>query len=346
MPLATEPLSKRRKPNDDEAFPENVLSMNHDSAVSATVTPTKTPEERHATELKAAIDKDTNAQYSVEIQDVTRNNEVNKPTDEEKDEKAEAEDVDNMVVKLLLQDLRLARSYHEAKEAINKLFQHLHTDDAKVYDPRQTTDSYRYTDEISRPVAKFIAKYDGVFAIFMALNDFLDDSRSHTFACKAVRLLNLISGLVPEAARQLIKCCAIRSLVKLASREVDAHYCQLKNRDRLRGNFEYSKQSNMVGILWNLVDTLSWKVCKETVTEETLDFVISAIKKYPEDEYTQEVGINYLIYVGKTGDSALVKMLQEKKVCHLFVEALDQFRNKSVRVKEKAQEAMALYAHI
>mmetsp|Transcript_29554 Transcript_29554/g.71102 ORF Transcript_29554/g.71102 Transcript_29554/m.71102 type:complete len:312 (+) Transcript_29554:343-1278(+) len=307
MPIL-EPSSKRRRPN--QLVAENASSMNH--AVSPTITPTRPSEE-----------------CSVTVTTVAERN-------TQKDDKKNKED--NPVVRQLLRDLRVAKSLDASKEAMYKLFQELHTADAEDYDPRETTDSFYYDDEIRVPVAKCIVESNGIFVIMMTLNDF--HSNSNVFLCKTVRLLYLLGYAVPEAGQQLIESGAIRSLLKLANKEVET--CSDIGFDPKR-NFEYSIKSNMVGLLFGLVDSLDWGISKETVTEETLDFVISVTKKYPKDEYAQHVGIDYLLLVGKTGDFKVVKMLQEKKVGHLFVSALDQFRNDDSPIKKTVQKAMEWY---
>ncbi|CAJ1965117.1 unnamed protein product [Cylindrotheca closterium] len=351
-----EPDSKRRKPN--EAVAENVSSMIiNDTTVSLIVTPSKesSEEESKVTEPEAAVDnKDTNTRNTVGNQNTRHNSEQNKPNNEEKEEKEqeseeqeEAEEIDNPAVKQLFQDLRLAKSCDAATEVIEKLLQELHTGDAEVYNPEEVSDSYYYGDTISLPVAKFIVKSSGVFTILMALNEFLL-SRSYMFNCKAVRLLHLLSHSVPAACGQLLDAGAIRSLLKLnACSEMSVAARSLLDRERIKMNAAYSLKSNTIGILWILVDTLDWSVCKETVTKETLDFVLSTMKKYPKDVHTQDVGIDYLHLVGLEGGPDILSMLREKQVGYRLVAALNYFQDEDsdgVGVKGRAQKALQWYS--
>jgi len=334
-----EPASKRTKPN--EAVAEKVTSMNNDVS-TITVTPTKTSaEESNVTAAAAAEGNNTSESQGQgsEPKDENKDDAENSKSDLEKDEE------DNPVVQQLLQDLRLAKSFDAAKEVMDKLFQELHSKDAEDYDPREATESYFVTDHISVPVAKSIVKSNGVFAVVMALNDF-HHSKANVFRCKTVRLLYLISRFVPAAGQQLIESGAIRSLLKLASRGFYIEHHEAQDRERVKRNFEYSLKTNMIGLLSTLAFELDWSICKETVTEETLNFVISVMKKYPEDEYTQYVGIDYLRQVGQKNDPSVLRMLKEKKVCHIFADALDHFRDDDSPVKKTVTGAMEWYMSI
>ncbi|CAJ1965127.1 unnamed protein product [Cylindrotheca closterium] len=341
MSSTAEPARKRRKPN--EAEKNMSFMINHHAAVAATVTPIKTPKASNSTASEADIDEDTITHLTFENEDATRHNERNKANDEGKQE-----EIDKLVVVTqLIENLRFAMSFEAAEKAIDMLFQELHTEDANVstYDPRKTTTAFHNPDHISLPVAKVITRSNGVLTIFVALQEF-QHSGSNMFLCKTLRLLSLISSEVPAAGQQLIESGAVRSLLMLARKGAHVDCLKLHKYDQIKRNFDYSLKSNVVGILADLVFGLGWNICKQVVPEETLDFVISVIKEYPEDEFMQHVGIEYLLCVGKTGDSETSTMLQKKKVGHLFLEALDNFRHESVEVKEMAREAMVWYFSI
>ncbi|KAL3932189.1 MAG: hypothetical protein SGBAC_010967 [Bacillariaceae sp.] len=350
MARKKEPTSKRRRPN--EVIPENVSSISND--VPTAVTPIIPSEEQAdsvgsggsenvtsmsddvpttttTTVARIRPSEEAEAVVALSVHDgdggggsVTEAETTATPRtidEEELDEEGTEAEEEETVVKLVLQDLRFANSPEDSIEAMDTLFQVLHED----YDLQETLPlSYFHTDNISASVANSITECNGVFAIMMALaNNEGDDC-----LFKGVRLLHLVAKLAPAGGQQLIESGAIRSLLTMIAKEEKKYIEEEFDHLDIEGYDKFLK-SNMIGLLSELVGGLDWRICKETATEETLDFVIAAMKKYPDDEVMQEVGIDYLLKVGTTGDSEVVKMLQARKVGHLFLDALEQFRDES-----------------
>ncbi|KAL3940596.1 MAG: hypothetical protein SGBAC_004904 [Bacillariaceae sp.] len=227
-------------------------------------------------------------------------------------------------------------------------------------------------------MARCITQWNGCGAILMALQDWYLESTD--FACKAVKVLVLITGAVPIAKQFIVELGGIRTLLKVSQGGLHVFAATstsnsatsnsssssssvgissnsnnntnsnngakigLKVRKQLsaaqRRNMNYQLQSNAVGLLHNLIGGVDYSIGKEVAAEECLDLVIQALQNFPGDKYTQKRGIRYLFKVGKMQDAQVTTMLQQKQVGLLFVQALDRFRNTNRFVKEMAQEAL------
>lgn len=111
-----------------------------------------------------------------------------------------------------------------------------------------------------------------------------------------------------------------------------------------RKQLEYNLQSNVVGLLHNLMGGVDNSFGREVAAEECLDLVVTALKQRPLDKYTQKRGIRYLLKAGKMQDAQVITMLQKKQVGILFLRALDQFRHSNPSIRNLAQEALMCYA--
>ena len=198
-------------------------------------------------------------------------------------------------------------------------------------------------------MARSITQWNGCGAILMALKDWYLESTE--FSVKAIRVLVLITGSVPIAKQFIVELGGLRTLVLVseAGLHVYVHSSTGKKVNKQltvqqRKKMEFNLQSNVVGLLHNLMGGVDYSIGKEVASEECLDLVIDALRNFPNDKYTQKRGIRYLLKAGKMQDAQVITMLQKKQVGILFVQALDRFRNTNRPVKEMAQEALLWYA--
>mmetsp|Transcript_16479 Transcript_16479/g.40245 ORF Transcript_16479/g.40245 Transcript_16479/m.40245 type:complete len:395 (-) Transcript_16479:18-1202(-) len=253
------------------------------------------------------------------------------------------------IIRPLLRELRTGRTVDDALTAIERLY-HALMDKGTSSSTSNTTGNNNYKDsDLSVPMARCITQWNGCGAILMALKDWYLDSTD--FASKAVKVLVLVTGAVPIAKQFIVELGGLRTLIKVSEGGLHV-FVSDKTGGKVpkqltvvqRKRLDYRLQSNVVGLLHNLIGGVDYSIGKEVAAEECLDLVIQALKSFPDDKYTQKRGIRYLLKVGRMQDSQVTMMLQKKQVGILFVQALDRFRNTNPGVKEMAQEALLWYA--
>jgi len=253
----------------------------------------------------------------------------------QKQQQQNLSELDN-TVRPLLRGLRMARTVDAALTAMESLYR------ALLHNGKDT----------NVKMARSITQWNGCGAILMALKDWYMESTF--FSMTAIRVLILITGSVPIAKQFIVELGGLRTLVLVSEAGLRVQQQQpqtIGNKGRKspltvqqRKQLEYNLQSNVVGLLHNLMGGVDNSIGREVAAEECLDLVVTALKQRPLDKYTQKRGIRYLLKAGKMQDAQVITMLQKKQVGILFLRALDQFRHSNPSIRNLAQEALMWYA--
>eukprot|EP00980_Cylindrotheca_fusiformis_P011520 scaffold2708_cov119-Cylindrotheca_fusiformis.AAC.8 len=217
-------------------------------------------------------------------------------------------------VKNTLRMLRKSKGVREASDAIMTL---------------EKFDCYEDYDEDARlSAAQTIFRNGGIGAILLAFEKY--HSKSDCVAEYAIRTLVCVSNCVQESVTSIINFGGLQTAMAAATSK------KLKLADH--NGF----RSHLIGLVANLSSTTDLEAKLEVATEDCVDFVISTMKKWPNDTYVQKEGCSYFLNIS-TLNQDIRTMVRGKRVLPIIGAAMETL-GEDDRDYKIACQVMAKYA--
>lgn len=200
---------------------------------------------------------------------------------------------------IMLQNLRESKTLEDATESIKALYSLL---------------SGQGTDQRLRATsAETMAQLNGVGAILMALQRWFPFPREE-FSTFAIRSLIQICCYYPKAKDNIVNIGGVGTV--LAAAEI---------------HFEDTLvTANSVGLLCNLSSDAGTK--QDVANEKSIDFVVRAMKRYPNHRFIQRNGCAYLSCIGEI--EGMNRTFRRREIDSLLLHTFNSFRERENEIKE------------